>query len=266
MFDLDIDGLNVVITGGSSGIGLQISKAFLYKGASVINWDICKTEAIEKLKETYPNRYKNYLVDVTDETSIQKSVRNSPDIVHVLVNNAGIIMKAPLEEIRSEDWNRIYDINVRGTMLVTKNILSKMKESGRGRIINISSMTSKIGLETYSLYSSTKAAVSNLTKVWALELASDGITVNSLCPGWVDTPMKEKLIQGISKIHNIHDDEAKNAILSNVPQGRFIEPEEIAFTCLFLASTLAKGISGQELFIDTGLTNLFKPGFHMNKA
>lgn len=262
MFDLDVKDLNVIVTGASSGIGLAISKSFLTKGANVINWDIQQPADVTQLLVAYPSSYRFVEVDVTDESSIQKAVEAAPEKVDVLVNNAGIISKSLLENIQSEDWNRIYDINVRGTMLVSKHLVDNLRKSGRGRIINVSSMTSKIGLETYSLYSSTKAAVSNLTKVWALELASDDITVNALCPGWADTPMKERLIKGISMIHDISNDEAENLILSHVPQRRFIQPEEIAFCCLFFASSLAKGISGQELFIDTGLTSMMKPGLH----
>jgi NAD(P)-dependent dehydrogenase (short-subunit alcohol dehydrogenase family) len=266
MFELDVNERNVVVTGGSSGIGLAISKAFLQKGANVSNWDIHQTDQVKQLLGEYPSRFQYLEVDVIEESSIIKAVENTWGTVDVLINNAGIISKSPLESIRVEDWNRIYDINVRGTMIVTKNLVWKLRKSGRGRVINLSSMTAKIGLETYSLYSSTKAAVSNLTKVWALELAKDGITVNALCPGWADTAMKEKLIQGIAGIHNIPNHEAEELILGHVPQKRFIQTEEIAFCCLFLASTLAGAISGQELFIDTGLTNMFKPGVHATEV
>lgn len=262
MFELDVNERNVVVTGGSSGIGLAICKAFLQKGANVSNWDIHQSEDVNQLLDEYPSRYQYLEVDVTEESSIMKAAENTWGIVDVLINNAGIISKSPLESIRVEDWNRIYDINVRGTMLVTKNLVWKLRKSGRGRVINLSSMTAKIGLETYSLYSSTKAAVSNLTKVWGLELAKDGITVNALCPGWADTEMKGKLVQGIAGIHHIPDHKAEELILGHVPQKRFIQTEEIAFCCLFLASTLAGAISGQEIFIDTGLTNMFKPGVH----
>lgn len=263
--ELDVKDLNVLITGGTSGIGLEISKAFLNKGANVINWDLHVSSEVKDLCKNYPTHYNFYKMDVTDETAIQEAKKLVPMRLDVLVNNAGIIIKSQLEEIESEDWDRIYKINVKGTMLTTKHLVSKLKNSQRGRIINLASMTSKIGLETYSLYSSTKAAVANLTKVWALELASHEITVNALCPGWVDTPMKEGLIQGIARIHQTSPEEAETLIQSHIPQKRFIQPAEIAFTCLFLASPLAKGINGQELYIDTGLTNMFTPGVHLKQ-
>jgi NAD(P)-dependent dehydrogenase (short-subunit alcohol dehydrogenase family) len=264
-FELDVKDLNVLITGGSSGIGLEISKAFLLKGANVINWDLQESEDVQCLAHQYSNRYTFLNIDVTDEDSIKWGLNRIPETVDVLVNNAGIIIKSQLEDIQTDEWDRIYDINVKGTMLVTKNLVPKIKKSKRGRIINLASMTAKIGLETYSLYSSTKAAVANLTKVWALELAPYEITVNALCPGWVDTPMKGKLVEGIAKIHETSKEEAENLILSHIPQRRFIQTEEIAFTCLFLASTYARGINGQELYIDTGLTNMFKPGVHLKQ-
>ncbi|WP_158735595.1 SDR family NAD(P)-dependent oxidoreductase [Alteribacillus sp. YIM 98480] len=261
----DVENKNVLITGASSGIGFEISKAFLNAGASVINWDINHNESVEHLKKNYPSQYKYLLVNVTDESMIKEAMKAGPKHINILINNAGIILKSKINQLTPDDIDNIYDINVKGTMLVTKHILNKMKEINGGRIINLSSMTSRIGLETYSLYSSTKAAVSNLTKVWALELANEGITVNAICPGWTNTPMKAKLVENISRIHNLNVDEATEAILSYVPQNRFIETEEIAFTCLFLSSTLAKGISGQEIFIDNGLTNTFPPNFHVQR-
>ncbi|WP_338421094.1 SDR family oxidoreductase [Mesobacillus harenae] len=256
--------LTVVITGGSSGIGMAISKAFLANGANVINWDVQESEEAHLISVANPSQYLFCKTDISAEDSILQALKHIPEKVDVLVNNAGIIIKSQLKDVQLEDWDRIYDINVKGTMLASKHLLPKIKRSTRGRIINLSSMTAKIGLETYSLYSSTKAAVSNLTKVWALELASEGITVNALCPGWVDTPMKEGLIQTIAELHNLPAEKAEKTILEHVPQKRFIQPDEIAFTCLFLASTLAKGISGQELSIDSGLTQMLKPGLHVN--
>ncbi|MFD1037417.1 SDR family NAD(P)-dependent oxidoreductase [Virgibacillus byunsanensis] len=260
---IDVTNLNVLLTGGSNGIGLQISKAFLLKGASVVNWDLKETEQVKKLKEEFGNRYQYEYVDISNETSIQQSHKRLPEQVNVLINNAGLILKSPLTDIETSDWDKIYDVNVKGTMLVTKYVIPKIKGTSRGRIINLSSMTAKIGLETYSLYSSTKAAVSNLTKVWSLELSKYEITVNAICPGWVDTQMKGKLIEAISNLHDLNEEDALSAILSFVPQHRYIQTEEIAFACLFLSSGLSQGISGQELFIDNGLTNTFKPGFHM---
>lgn len=263
LLKFDVEKLNVLITGGSNGIGFEITKAFLAHNANVINWDIHETEDVLALKESYHDNYQFCKTDISDEKSIQEKLELVPDEINVLVNGAGLILKSPLDKIDISHWDKIYNVNVKGTMLVTKHILSKMRDSKRGRIINLSSMTAKIGIETYSLYSSTKAAVSNLTKVWALELARDGITVNALCPGWVDTQMKGKLIESISSIHELNKEEALEEILSFVPQHRYIETKEIAFACLFLASGLAQGISGQELFIDNGLTSMFKPGFHM---
>ena len=262
-FDFDVNQLNVLVTGGSNGIGYQISKAFLMKNSNVVNWDINDSSKVVELNETYGDCYRFENVNVSDENSVQNAVKNLPEEIHVLINNAGIMLKAPVTDIKIEDWDKMYDINVKGCMLVTKHITPKMLDSKRGRIINISSMTAKIGLETYSMYSSTKAAVSNLTKVWALELANYGVTVNALCPGWVQTQMKYGLIDKISDLHNLSKDKAIEAILNYVPQHRYIQTEEIAFTCLFLASSLAQGISGHELSIDNGLTNSFAPGFHM---
>src|SRR5690625_1024034 len=191
---INMDGLTVLITGGSNGIGFKISELFLANNAKVINWDIKKTQNIVNLIDKYEDKYLYESVDVSNEDTVRRAVENIPEKVDVLVNNAGVISKSLLEDIDFKKWDQIFNINVKGVALVTKYVLKKIKKSSHGRIINISSMTSKIGMETYSIYSSTKAAVSNLTKVWALELAKYNITVNAICPGWIDTEMREQLI------------------------------------------------------------------------
>lgn len=265
-FIIDVKNCVAVVTGGSSGIGLSIVKAFLNSGALVANWDLNYSEAIKKAEADYPGKISTFITDITDAKQIAEATEQTLaryGKVDILINNAGIINKAPVEELDMDTWDRIYGINVKGTVLTTKYLTPHLKKSSRGRIINLSSMTSAKGLETYSPYSSTKAAVSNLTRVWALELAPYGVTVNALCPGWVDTPMKTGLIKRIAALHGLTEEEAREEILNYVPQHRFISPDEIAFTALFLASPLAQAISGIDLFIDTGLTSSFKPGFHM---
>lgn len=265
-FVIDVEGCVTVVTGGSSGIGLSIVKAFLQSRALVANWDLNKSKPIEELETEYPGKITTFVTDITDIKQIENATEqtlNRYGRVDILINNAGIIYKSAIEELEMDLWDRIYDINVKGTVLTTKYLTPFLKRSGRGRIINLSSMTSAIGLETYSPYSSTKAAVSNLTKVWALELAPYGVTVNAICPGWVDTPMKTGLIKRIAALHGLTEEKAQEEILNYVPQHRFISPDEIAFCALFLASPLAQAISGTDIFIDTGLTHSFKPGFHM---
>jgi NAD(P)-dependent dehydrogenase (short-subunit alcohol dehydrogenase family) len=265
-FNIDVKDRVAVVTGGSSGIGLAISKAFLLSGAFVINWDISENQSTEDLLRKFKGRFMTVITDISNEIEVKFATKKTVEefsSIDIVVNNAGIMVKGAIDDLDLESWDRIYNINVKGTLLVAQNLIPYLKKSTRGRIINVSSMTSAIGMETYSPYSSSKAAVSNLTKVWALELAPYGITVNALCPGWVDTPMLEGLIDKISEIHYISKDQAKEKILRSIPQKRFIPPEELAFSVLFLSSPLCQGISGSDFFIDNGLTHTFIPGFHM---
>lgn len=264
-FMIDFEKRVAVVTGGSNGVGLTIVKAFLQSGAFVANWDVHESKQLLNLQQEYPKRLITIKTDVGNELQIENAVKettNKYKNVDILINNAGIMNKDLVEDLDIEAWDRLYNVNVKGTVLTTKHLLPYLKKSHQGRIINMSSMTSAIGLETYSPYSSSKAAVSNLTKVWALELAPYEITVNALCPGWIDTPMTKELIHRIAHLHGISKEQAEKEILSYIPQHRFISTEEIAFTILFLSSPLAQSISGLDLFIDMGLAHSFKPGFH----
>jgi len=263
---IDVRGRVAVVTGGGSGIGLAITLAFLESGARVSAWDLTISERLRQLQTPYGDDLLAVQVDVTDEAAVRRSAEETvrrfggADIV---VNAAGIMYKDALGEIDPNKWDRIFGVHAKGTMLVSQSLLPYLKRSGCGRIINIASMTARIGVETYMPYSSSKAAVVNMTKVMAAELAPYGITVNALCPGWVDTPMTELLYDRIAGLHGLTRDEAKKAVLDHVPQKRLIPPREIAFAALFLASPLAQCISACELVMDHGLTNNFRPGFHM---
>lgn len=263
---LDVKERVAVVTGSSSGIGFAVVKALLEAGALVAGWDLQESESIRKLHKRYTKRLLTLRVDVSDETAVKRAAEVSVarfSQVDIVVNCAGIMYKDAIEDIDMEAWNRINDINLKGTLLVNKHLVPYVKQSRCGRIINISSMTALIGLETYIPYTASKAAVSGMTRALAAELAPYGVTVNAICPGWVDTPMLDGLFERIASIHGYDKERAKREVLDHVPQRRFIHPDEIAFSVLFLASPLAQGISGTDFLIDNGLTNTFKPGLHM---
>jgi 3-hydroxybutyrate dehydrogenase len=263
---LNVKGRTAVVTGGGSGIGLTIVQALLHAGASVTAWDKTLSEPLQQLQQSNPDRLLALEVDVTDEQAIRQAAEKTAarhPVIDIVVNGAGIMYKEEIGKIDPKKWDLIYNIHAKGTMLVTQSLLPHLKQSKCGRIINIASMTARIGIETYMPYSSSKAAVVNISKVMAAELAPYGITVNAICPGWVNTPMTDLLYDRIATVHGIDREQAKKEILDFVPQKRMIPMEEIAFCVLFLASPLAQSISATEFVIDHGLTNNFKPGFHM---
>lgn len=255
-----LKGAVAVVTGASSGIGAAVVGALVDAGCRVHGFDLQPPGA--------DAQHRHHAVDVTDDVSVTRAVEEVLEEgapVRVLVNCAGIIAKQPIEALDFDVWDRVHDVNVKGTIRTIKALRTSLIASGgRGRIVNISSMTAGIGVETYAPYSASKAAVSNITKVFAAELAPFGVTVNALCPGWVATPMVAAgLTAHIAKIHDVTDDEAYEKIMSYVPQRRFIEPREIAHAVVSLAHPLAQAISAEEIRIDGGLTQTFTPGLHV---
>lgn len=271
MSGFGLDGKTAVVTGASSGIGAAVRQALLDEGCRVANLDITTPLAAHRAAgDSAPDDVRRSIfveTDVTSDASVAKAVGEVEQwagAADILVNCAGIIAKQPVDEIDFTTWDRVFDVNLKGTVRMIRELTPQLTSSGSyGRVVNLSSMTANFGLETYSPYSASKAAVSNLTKVAALELAPFGVTVNALCPGWVDTPMAATgLIAHLAKLHGITPDEARERVLAFIPQHRFIRPEEIAHAVSFLASPLAQAISSTELRIDMGLTQTFTPGFH----
>lgn len=247
-----------VVTGASSGIGYAVAEALAAEGSVVHGFDLNEPSGAVP--------WCTHQVDVTDDASIARAVVDVHDesgTVSVLVNCAGIIAKQAIHDLEFSTWDRVQDVNVKGTIRMIRALRDDLMSTGRGRIVNVSSMTANLGLETYAPYSASKAAVSNLTKVFAAELAPHGVTVNAVCPGWVGTPMTIRgLVSHIARVHEIAEDQARERILSYVPQHRFIDPQEVAHAVLSLTHPLAQAISAEELRVDCGLTLTFTPGLH----
>lgn len=172
--------------------------------------------------------------------------------IDILVNNAGIMYKSLIEGLDIESWKRVLEVNVTGAVICTREVVPEMKKRNWGRIINISSMQAMLGSPTYSAYTASKAALSGLTRVWAAELAPYQITVNAICPSYVETPMLEKALAKFAEDKGITQQEAAAQFLNPIPQKRFLKPEEIAFSIFFLSSTLAQGITGHDLLVAAG--------------
>jgi NAD(P)-dependent dehydrogenase (short-subunit alcohol dehydrogenase family) len=251
---IDVRDRVAVITGGARGMGLAIAGGFLEHGASVHLVDLDpsgpQVDEISRRGALYAHRG-----DVTDPKSIQTCVDEivqTSGKIDILVNCAGVIYKDLVENLDVASWQRVLDVNVTGTMLAARAVVPIMKERCWGRIINISSMQALMGTPQYSAYTASKAAVIGLTRVWAMELVSHNITVNDLCPSFVRTPLLEKAVETLRQKEKLSADEAKERFVCQVPQRRFLEPEEIAFTTLFLSSPLAQGITGSSISISAG--------------
>ena len=172
--------------------------------------------------------------------------------VDILVNNAGVAPSAPLRSITLESWNRTFAVNTTGTFLCTQAFVPGMVERGWGRVVNVASIAARAGASYIATYAASKHAVLGFTRSIAAELAPSGVTINAVCPGYVDTGMTEESVARIVAKTGISREKAAAAILATSPQRRLLEPAEVAYLVVSLCHPLAKGVNGQALVVDGG--------------
>lgn len=236
-----------IITGGGSGIGKETAIRFAEEGAKVVIWDVNLTEA-EKTVEEIKNiggTGKAYKVDVTNREQIEETVDNILEEFHkidILINNAGITMDATLMKMTEEQWDRVIDINLKGTFNCGQIIGKYMAQRKSGVILNAASVVGLYGNFGQTNYAASKWGVIGMTKTWAKELGRKNIRVNAVAPGFISTPMVEKMPENILNMMK------EKALL-----GRLGTPEEVANAYLFLASDEASFITGTVLSVDGGV-------------
>jgi NAD(P)-dependent dehydrogenase (short-subunit alcohol dehydrogenase family) len=238
-----------IVTGGASGIGRAISERLAWEETivAIFDRDGGAAESVAKEITQKGGVAASVTVDVTNRAEIDEAVRsvgNEFGVVTVLVNNAGVSAFQPFLEIATEDWDRQIAVNLTGTFLCCQAVLPGMVEAGWGRIVNISSSSVHSGSRRQAHYVAAKSGVVGLTKVLALEFGPYGITVNTIPPGFIDTPMlRQADADGVLSI------EAQTAA---TPVGRPGRPEDIAAACAFLVSDEAGYITGQILGVNGG--------------
>jgi NAD(P)-dependent dehydrogenase (short-subunit alcohol dehydrogenase family) len=247
----------ILVTGGGRGIGRAIALAFAEPGSTVAIAARTRSDLEATGSEIEKRGAAPVLltVDIRDESAVAagfQRLRESSDRLDVLVNNAGVGGGRPVQEADPADWRRILDTNVFGTFLVTQQAISLLPD--RGRIVNISSVLGRFGVPGYTAYCASKHVVIGFTRALALELASRQITVNALCPGWVDTDMAAQGMQLGANATGVTFEEFKKQAIGRVPIGRMIQPEEVAALVRFLASPQASAITGQTYNICGGQT------------
>jgi len=250
----------VIITGSARGIGFEIGKRFAENGAKVVLSDINEElvkESAESLKQLGFESI-GVKADVTSEQELQNLVNTAKETygtVDIVINNAGLQHVSPIEEFPTEKFEIMIKIMLTAPFMLTKAVFPVMKEQGFGRIINIASINGVIGFAGKAAYNSAKHGVIGLTKVAALEGAEHGITVNALCPGYVDTPLVRGQMEDLAKTRNVPLEKVlAEVLLPLVPQKRLLDVTEVADYALFLASDSAKGVTGQAAVIDGGYT------------
>lgn len=251
-----VRGKVAIVTGGALGIGRATCLLLAKEGAKVAVTDVLHDDGKAVVKEIQDASgvAEFWHLDVTSEKEVQRvfhEVRAKFGKIDVLVNNAGIAgANKPTHEISAEEWDKVIDVNVKGTFLCTKHVIPYMQEAGGGSIINLSSVYGMIGAPDIPPYHASKGAVRIMSKTDALFYAKDKIRVNSVHPGYIWTPLVEELGR-----HTPLGVEAFRQQLASLhPLGHVGEPEDIAYGILYLASDEAKFVTGSELVIDGGYT------------
>jgi NAD(P)-dependent dehydrogenase (short-subunit alcohol dehydrogenase family) len=234
-----------------------VARALAEEGAAVVV-SARSTKEIESVAaELVADGFSAHAVtcDVSDEGSVKALAEAAVRVlgtVDVLVNNAGIALSNPVKRLPLDEWERIMAINATGTFLCTRAFLQGMIDRGWGRVINVASVAGLRGGRYIAAYSASKHAQVGFTRALAAEVADAGITVNAICPGYVDTPMTEYSVSRMVDKAGISAEEALEHILELSPQHRLIRPEEIAHVALMLCGQNGEGISGQAIAIDGG--------------
>lgn len=236
----------VLITGGAQGIGNQIARDFLERQALVSIFDV-NEEILENARRELSSlgSVEVYPVDVVDSSRVSEAVDKIIDKhtkIDILINNAGITRDSLLLRLKEEDWDKVIAVNLKGVFNTTRAVLKYMVRNRKGKIVNISSIIALMGNPGQTNYGASKAALIGFTKSLAKEVASRGVCVNAVAPGYIKTSMTERL-----------SEEIKARMLQMIPLGRFGEPRDVSKTVLFLSSSWADYITGKVIVVDGGM-------------
>jgi NAD(P)-dependent dehydrogenase (short-subunit alcohol dehydrogenase family) len=247
----------VLITGGSGGLGRALAVGFLQAGEKVVitarSEERLRAAAAQIGDKAGP--LFSFACDITQRDQVEaleKKIREQIGAVKILINNAGIAPAVSFLEMQDKVWEEVLKTNLSGTYHCSKVFLPAMIQSGWGRIINIGSTTAKVAYSHVSAYVTSKHAVLGLTRSLALETARSGVTVNMICPGYLNTELTLKNAQLMAQKTSKAVEDILKLFGSSSPQNRLIEPEEVAQAALMLASEKASGITGQTINVDGG--------------
>jgi 2-keto-3-deoxy-L-fuconate dehydrogenase len=234
-------GRRALVTGAGSGIGEAVARALHAEGADVVLADMAG-DRVQALAAELGDRAHGLMLDVRDEDAVSGAM----DALDVLANVAGVGSTTSAPDTPLEVWENVFAVNARGTFLCCKHAIPGMIERGGGAIVNMGSVAGLVGLRNRAAYCAAKGAVSALTRALAIDHVGDGIRVNAVCPGTVDSPWVRRLVDEVG--------ESLDALRARQPMGRLGTTDEIAQAVLYLASDAAAFVTGSELVIDGGLT------------
>ncbi len=244
----ELSGKLALITGASKGLGKAMAVALGESGATIalISRDRERLDGVRHELEHLGGKAHVFVADVRDEASITRleaEVKEQLGKVQILINNAGINIRKNLIDFSLEEWRSVVDTNLTSAFLMCRAFVPHMRGSGYGRILNLASIMSHVSLPQRSAYSASKAALLGLTRALALELATEGITVNAISPGPFGTEMNASLMQ---------NPETNAQFLANIPAGKWGKPEDIGSLACYLCSEAAEFITGTDIVIDGG--------------
>ncbi|MFN7960453.1 MAG: SDR family NAD(P)-dependent oxidoreductase [Thermoanaerobaculia bacterium] len=254
-----LTGKCAVVTGGGRGIGQAVAEELAAEGAALVvaARSLSEVEAVAARLRSSGAQTLAVSCDVTDPKQVAELGSRARELtgqVDILVNNAGIASSAPLKSLELADFERILAVNVRGVFLCTKEFAPEMAQRGWGRVVNVASVAGLRGAAYISAYTASKHAVLGLTRSLAIELAAKGVTVNAVCPGYVETPMTEGSVRMIVEKTGSPPAEARERLARMSPQKRIFEPDEVAYLVRCLCDPRARGVNGQAWALDGGDT------------
>lgn len=242
-------GLRAIVTGGASGIGAAVARALLQRDADVVILDMQVRQV--------PSDSDAVVCDVTDEESVRDAVDSAVREMgglDILVNNAGIGAQGTVLDNSESEWLRVFGVNVFGAVRVSRFCVPYLRESLNASIVNTCSVAATMGLPNRALYSASKGALAALTRAMAADHLHEGIRVNAVSPGTVDTPWVSRLLADAA-----NPSEERRALEERQPHGRLVLVEEVAEAVAYLTSIHSRSITGTELAVDGGLTSLIRP-------
>jgi NAD(P)-dependent dehydrogenase (short-subunit alcohol dehydrogenase family) len=250
-------GRSAVVTGAGRGIGAAVARRLAAAGAAVVvaARTAAEVEAVAAGVRDGGGAAWAVRCDVTDEAAVAALAVEAVERlghVDILVNNAGLASSAPVQRTSLEEWNRLLAVNATGAFLCTRSFIGPMLERGWGRVVSVASVAGLRGARYIAAYAASKHALLGLTRSAAAEVAGRGVTVNAVCPGYVDTPMTDESVARIMARTGRTEAEARAAIVESSPLGRLLTPDEVAAAVIYLCGEAAAGVNGQALVLDGG--------------
>ncbi len=249
---MSLEGKTALVTGGGRGIGAAVARRLAADGVKVAVTGRTSTEIDAVAAELGGLALR---ADFTDRADVDAMVARLVDAfggVDILVNNAGIATSAPLDKMTDEGWDRLMEINATAPFRLCRALIPHMVDRGWGRVVNLASNAGVSGYRYTAGYCASKHALVGMTRALAIDLAKTGVTINAVCPGWVETNMVTEAVNRIVDKTGRSAEQAKQSLASMSPQQRMLQPEEVAHLVAMLCSDLAQGVHGQAIVIDGG--------------